>query len=286
MSRVMLLLASAAMLWTAPATAGYLMIDGKKVTVPFHVVHGLFNFDAAYRAAARHAAELAKAPKAKDPEYKELMGLAPRWYGTVNATYPYVRKRKGHPTRAVRAIMLHSTVTYRVDEVIRALVNRHLSTHLLVDWDGTVYQLADLGLRAAHAGEMNEHTIGLDLVTPLHKKGSARKYDEERDQLMRSHGLERPYKKARIQAVTLEAQGYTKPQLRALYALTRALVRFFPNVPASIPRNKKGKPIMHAVEKPEGLSGVIAHWHASHNRWDPGPGIDWNALERAIRKKR
>ncbi len=269
--------------WATPATAGYLMIDGKRVSVPFHVVHSFFDFgDAQERALAE--AKKVKRAKPDNSEYKHTFAGGIHWLGRVRTERPYVSARAGHPINSVDMVTLHSTMTYDVRAVIRALLERSLSTHLLVDWDGTIYQVADLGLRARHAGLVNDRSIRVDLINPMITRQKLKtKYIANRELLLRKHKLSRPFRKATIQGRTIEAMGYTKPQLESTYALVNALVRLFPNVPARIPRGPDKKVLMGVVKDLSKLKGVVGHWHTSELRWDPGPGIDWEALEKALR---
>jgi len=278
------------LVWSSVASAGYLMVDNKPVQVPFHVVHTYFDFDELVREAAEDAKALGESSDDDDeietsPEEERVhCGLAAK---IPKHTKRYVRPRKNGPINSVDLIVLHSTMTYKAQTTINALVARGLSTHLIVDWDGTVYQLADLGMAAFHAGIVNKRSIGIDLVNPSvneAQKDAKRTYDPKRESRLVAEGHKRSTVTGKIQGRDIRTTGYTKAQVNSTYALVAALVRIFPNVPPSVPRGPDKKVLTVAVKDPAKVKGVVAHWHTSERRWDPGPGLDFDALEKAIKK--
>jgi hypothetical protein len=277
------------MLWTSTASAGYLLVDKKQVEVPFHVVHGFFDFEELHRQAADEASATGKTPDDEDEDEDEQKDdrTADRLIDLSRAHgRPYVVPREGGAIQSVDLLVLHTTLTYDARTVVPVLMARGLSTHLLVDWDGTIYQLADVGLMALHAGEVNQRSVGIDLINPMvneKRKGSNRTYDPKRERQLTREGHKRPVVTGTIHGQTVRTTGYTKAQLRSTYALARALVAIFPNLPATVPRGPDKKVLWTTAKDVSKLKGVVAHWHTSENRWDPGPGIDWDALEKGLK---
>ena len=144
---------------------GFLFVDGGKIDVPFPVVHTLFNFEEAMQTAKSHREVCGG--KTKKKRRRSDCGHE-RWFGLVDLDRapdpPYMEPRSPHP---VRQVILHSTRTTSVPAAIHSLVGTGVSTHLIIDAEGLVYQLADLSMITFHAGEWNKTSIGVDLVHPL-----------------------------------------------------------------------------------------------------------------------
>jgi len=65
--------------------------------------------------------------------------------------------------------VLHWDATLKARKTRKVLADRGLSTHFVIDWDGTIYQLVDLAYPAWHAGTtaVNNRSVGVDLNTPV-----------------------------------------------------------------------------------------------------------------------
>lgn len=65
--------------------------------------------------------------------------------------------------------VLHWDVTFNARKTARVLAAKDVSTHFVIDWDGTIYQLVDAAQTAWHAGvtPVNDRSIGIDLNTPV-----------------------------------------------------------------------------------------------------------------------
>ena len=55
----------------------------------------------------------------------------------------------------VHMVVIHTDLTRDAKGCFRALVQRNLSTHFMIDWDGTIYQGMDLGYQSFHGGSTN-----------------------------------------------------------------------------------------------------------------------------------
>ena len=76
---------------------------------------------------------------------------------------PLATERYNH----VNQVILHHDGTRNSPDCFRVLAQRNLSTHLMIDRDGTVYQPLDLSDMAYHAGDYNKNSVGIDLNNPV-----------------------------------------------------------------------------------------------------------------------
>lgn len=187
-----------------------------------------------------------------------------RRYG-YNKFNPDVRKG------AVNKVVLHHDGTNTSDLCYRVLVNRNLSTHILIDVDGTVYQPLNLAYVAFHAAGVNDASIGIDLNNPCRPERASSR-----------HG-DREVFSGRINGGRLVSLGYTDAQYASLIAVLQALVKFFPNLPGEIPIGPDGKVVDRKLQSFGSFAGIVGHYHVSANKWDPGPGFDWERVVTGIR---
>ncbi|TNF33377.1 MAG: N-acetylmuramoyl-L-alanine amidase [Deltaproteobacteria bacterium] len=190
-------------------------------------------------------------------------------------------------TQTVSAVVLHATATTSPKECFDTLTSRGLSTHFTIDVDGTVYQDLDPAYVAFHAGEVNSHTIGVDLVNPainLVREPDAPPFspDDPRAELLARHPRPKS-KRMIINGGRVQSYGYTEAQYSALGSLLRALAVAFPKVGAGAVRGPDGKVPNDIIEDTGHVEGVVAHWLLSPDHWDPGPGMDWDRLDALLR---
>lgn len=187
--------------------------------------------------------------------------------------------------QAVEIVLLHSDGMTTAKATHQVLVNRGLSTHFCVDWDGTIYQCADPGFHATlHGGEQNERSIGIDLNNDLPDLlGSERgkEYPYPPDQ------QDKKYKRRKSDVVAINGSkkqsfGYTDPQYVALTELLKVLCDVL-DMPKEPPLDERGEVVDSMLEDVAGFQGFCAHWHTAPSRWDPGPGFDWQRVYHALR---
>lgn len=176
----------------------------------------------------------------------------------------------------VDQIILHHDGMTTAKGCFRVLVERGLSTHLLIDHDGTVYQPLDLALVAFHAAGRNRPSIGIDLNNPIRP-------DRLRDaKQIEDRGLFR----GRINGSDVSSLGYTDAQYNALIAVLRGLGRLFPALAnLSAPVGDDGQ-VQRTVLRNPGFKGLVGHLHVSATKWDPGPGFDWERVLIGVRGTR
>lgn len=306
---------------SAPTGVGYLMLDGKRVEVPFPVVHGAFSFDHPGRRLSLRPEDLYRSDD-EEPDneleaevsesQRELLGKrtacdelpparAVRGDEDDGATHDEqsAREERDYATwrtkhckpadgkTAIRQIVVHSTGTDTVAAAYQIMIERQVSTHLFIDWDGTVYQAADLGALAYHAGPVNHSSVGVDLVAPaVRLSGTFDRPFESVDPLIAAHGQTRAVVHGMINGTRVRTFGHTEAQQKSLRALCAALAGALPHLDAAVPRNTQGQVINWQIQDAERFSGLMGHYHVSLERWDPGPNVDWDGIVQAMRDAR
>lgn len=226
--------------------------------------------------------------------------------------YDRVRKGKVIRTReelkeVVHLVVLHTDCTRNSKQCYMVLVNRGLSTHFMIDWDGTIYQATDVIHCAAHAGGgVNMQSVGIDLnnlLLPFHPGDPDKPYrvavgaghDEQFQDPLYRRPEASEFEYMKLQNSVIRSYGYTDQQYQALTALLRALSAELPLLSPSteedenpIPRHpmdEKGKVIATALQDgdAQGWRGVLGHWHITPGKWDPGPGFDWDRMYHSLR---
>ena len=191
----------------------------------------------------------------------------------------------------VRMVVLHTDCTENAQICYNTLKARGLSTHFMIDWDGTIFQGADVVDQAIHAGGVNKVSVGIDLnnrLPNLIREGD-KPYQSffngrHPEQFVKWDEYSRPKSEPMvIQGGRVQSYGYTDAQYRSLTALINRLCTELPLIERQHPMDATGQVIRQVVEGGEGLSGILAHWHLSVTRWDPGPGFDWQRMYHALR---
>lgn len=73
--------------------------------------------------------------------------------------------------KEVTEVVIHETVTQSWQATVAVLQERGLGVHLIVSYDGTVYQHADLAEDETwHASEHNPMSVGIETVNPFEKQ--------------------------------------------------------------------------------------------------------------------
>lgn len=179
--------------------------------------------------------------------------------------------------RVLDKFVIHYDGEWSADSCFHDLHDeRGLSSHFLIDNDGTIYQTLDLVHMGWHAKGANGTSIGVEIcnrgVYLPHQDAAYQRngYERERERvLVRTHGHE-----------VLE-WGFTSRQMQAMVALGRALARLLPNLPAAFPCSGE-QLIRTALEDVDSFSGYLGHYHITRNKRDPG-GFDFARLTAQIR---
>ena len=93
---------------------------------------------------------------------------------------------------------------------------------------------------------------------------------------------------ATIHGKTYYQYDFTDEQYRALAKLTAALSNVLPRIEVRVPRDDSGR-VLHSVLDADRLAafgGIVAHWHLTERKIDPGPALDWDRLLHEARTSR
>ncbi len=265
--------------------------------------------------------------------------------------------RPGEVGADIRQVVFHTTLTPTAEMAYRNLLGRGFSTHVIIERDGTIIQMVDLDLSAYHAGEANNHSVGIEMVGRMQnlarepRDGACFAYSREafaklpekskvewrkryideiraeirylnecdadapvgdcgdsesdiEEYIRDTYGPERRLEgclfpaadlaranpasknpdlvlplspKTRINGAEVQAYGPSPAAMRSVVAVTGALLDAYPAIPKTIPTRETGEIYPNIVADP-GEWGLVGHYHWEAQRWDPGPGFDWQAL--------
>lgn len=187
-------------------------------------------------------------------------------------------------------LVIHTDLSQDSAGCFRALVGRSLSTHFMVEWDGMVWQPLDIMHCGYHAGDANQKSIGLDVNNVMHNlerepetptgdmQGGYPK-NHPRFAEMSKKEFTRPVSdKMEINGPGVRAFGYTDAQYTGLIELLKVLRDRFKNLAAQYPVDAKGDVVTRVLDDPAGFNGFMAHWQWEAQRWDPGPGFDFQRV--------
>ncbi len=208
------------------------------------------------------------------------------------------RTRKGGAVRdldalqeVVHQVILHTDMTSDSRGCFNVLVNRGLSTHFMIDWDGTIYQGLDVVMEAYHAGEANGGSVGVDmnnLLRNLVREPSAPAHPPKHpriSEMLRPEYRRQASSRARINGGEVRNYGYTDAQYQSLIALMKVLVKVLPRIKPFPPLDERGEIVQNMLEDWPGFDGFLAHWHVTPDRWDPGPGFDWHRVYHGLARE-
>ena len=175
-----------------------------------------------------------------------------------------------------------------------------LSSHFLLDLDGTIYQTLDLKERAWHAGTSNDRSVGIEIANlgafadraPLDRwyveDETGTKLVIPADVRRGSLAPDVPFRPARPGPVSGEIHGqrllqydFTPQQYEALAHLLAALSRALPRCRLEAPRAADGtvlRTLLPEGAPRDGFQGLLGHWHVSEEKVDPGPAFQWDLV--------
>jgi hypothetical protein len=80
-------------------------------------------------------------------------------------------RNQARTVKDVTEVVIHETVTQSWQATVAVLQERGLGVHMIVSYDGTVYQHADLASDETwHASEHNPMSVGIETVNPFEKQ--------------------------------------------------------------------------------------------------------------------
>ena len=178
---------------------------------------------------------------------------------------------------------------------------RGLSVHFMLDVDGTIYQTLDVKERAWHAGDANDHSVGIEIANiGAYNDMSMLDRWYARDDDGRTYvtfpeswgraGLRTPDFMARpahddvysgtINDRALFQYDLTDAQYDSLIKLTATLCQILPRIRPDYPRDEDGqlRTTMLTPQEMEHFSGLLGHFHVTTAKVDPGPAFDWDRV--------
>lgn len=204
-----------------------------------------------------------------------------RQFGYVNVGVPatdqaalktaMMKKRQGE----VNKVILHHDGMATSAGCFGVLRDRGLSTHFMIDRDGTIYQPLNVREVAYHSAGLNVQSIGIDICNPIRAnriRRSARAFEQ-------SKGYARVFS-GRINGAVRKSIGYTDAQYESLIALLAQLKDVFSLLTNSMdaPVGTDGRILRTRLADVAAFTGIVGHQHVSATKWDPGPGFDWERV--------
>ncbi len=188
-----------------------------------------------------------------------------QWKNIRHDFLPSKCYKKYRRSRTPSLIITHWDVCLSADSCRRVLEKRGISSHFVIDNDGTIVQLADTNDACWHAGKraVNNKSIGIDFSNAYYLK-----YQSTYER--RGHGPRPIIKNARVHGIKLKPfLGYYPVQIEAYKALISALSRHY-KIPLEFPENNDGS-LKEAVDSRVAsgkFEGVACHYHVTRKKID------------------
>ena len=171
--------------------------------------------------------------------------------------------RKSKRLRKPSLIVTHWDVCKSANACRKVLAKRNISTHFVIDNDGTIVQLVDTNDIAWHARGSNNNSIGIDISSAYYLKYAD--YYEKK-----GFGKRPTVSNSRVHGVKLKPHlGYYPLQVKAYKKLIEFLTKEYP-IPLEYPKQKDGSQV-RGVHKPASqgkFKGVVHHYHLTRNKID------------------
>lgn len=206
--------------------------------------------------------------------------------------------------RVVDQFVIHYDAIGTSRQCFKALQDDEgLSTHFLLDVDGTIYQTLDLKERARHATIANDRSVGIEIANigayPVERKNPLAEWYQTdsrgRTRLtiparfgkepVRVRGFEgRPARpmpiRGEVQGEQLVQYDFTPEQYAALIKLTATLCQVFPKIKCDYPRDPTGALITRKLPDDafRDYQGILGHYHIQSNKVDPGPAFQFDKV--------
>jgi len=174
------------------------------------------------------------------------------------------KKPRFNRKRTPTMIVTHWDACLSADSCRRVLEKRGISTHFVIDNDGTIVQLADCNNICWHAPPVNNISIGIDFSNAVYRKYQKwyrRKGFGERPLVIGAPIHGRTVKKAFL--------GYYPVQIEAYKALLKALHLHY-GIPMECPLDERNRLYtkVHTPSVRKKFKGVINHYNVSKSKWD------------------
>jgi len=186
-----------------------------------------------------------------------------------------------HQTRNPTMVVTHWDAALSADSCFRILKKRGISSHFVIDNDGTIYQMVDTQHIGWHAGirEVNKNSIGIDFSDAY--------YTKYQNWYVRRGFGERPVLEGvKMHGRTLDPfLGYYPVQLEAYKALLKGLSEHY-GIKLECPLDENGE-LLSTVDDTAAagdFEGVVAHYHLTRRKKDTA-GLELDKILEDIRNQ-
>ena len=188
--------------------------------------------------------------------------------------YRSVTRKRRYPSMVVT----HWDAALSAHSCYKILKKRNISSHFVIDNDGTIYQMVDTQHIGWHAGntKVNNTSIGIDFSNAYYMKYQS--YYRKK-----GFGARPVISDSRIHGVKLgDHLGYYDVQLAAYKALIKCLTSHY-NIELRCPLDDDGNTSQGVeISAAQGnFKGVVSHYHLTNRKIDCA-GLDINKLLREI----
>jgi len=176
--------------------------------------------------------------------------------------------------RNIKMIITHFDVCLSAASCRRALKGKGISSHFVIDNDGTICQMVDPQHSAWHAGRraVNRASIGIDISNGY--------YTKYQNWYRRKGFGNRPVLEGvKVHGVKLkECLGFYPVQIEAYKTLVETLCNFY-DIPIAMPMDDDGN-VLRKVSKEVRrgkFSGIANHFHVTRGKIDTA-NLDWDKV--------
>jgi len=177
-------------------------------------------------------------------------------------------------------IVTHWDAALSADSCYGILKKRGISSHFIIDNDGTIYQMVDTQHVGWHAGigSVNTNSIGVDFSNAY--------YTKYQDWYVRRGFGERPIlEDVKMHGRTLDPfLGYYPIQLEAYKALVKGLSNHY-GIKLECPLDEDGE-LLSTVnpEEPGDFEGIVCHYHLTKRKKDTA-GLELDKILKELRNQ-
>ena len=187
--------------------------------------------------------------------------------------------KKHKSERKPTMVVTHWDATLSAAMCKKILEKKEISTHFVIDNDGSIVQLLDCNHIGWHAGNrrVNNASIGIDFSNAFYTK-----YNKIYSR--RGFGLRPILNDSVVHGVKLKPHlGYYTRQINAYKVLLDFLHNEY-GIPMECPVDSKGNLIsrVHSQSKRAKFKGVVCHYHISRKKIDTA-GLELNSIVEQVR---
>lgn len=178
-------------------------------------------------------------------------------------------------------IVTHWDACLNAKSCRRVLEKRGISSHFVIDNDGTIVQMADCNNIAWHAPPVNKVAIGIDFSNAV--------YTKYQTWYRRACGKPRPVIdsfKVHGRRVSKPFLGFYPEQIEAYKALLQALHNHY-DIPLECPLTETGEldtGVVDSVRRKK-FKGVVNHYNVTKKKWDTA-GLELDKILEELKKRK